>query len=580
MTGEKKHDDDPDFLDDDFVVEDIAGKGEDLDTLFDMPGKPKKGAPAGGPPSPADESPDDVLFTDHTKGLDPSFDATPQFAEGGDSTWTGEGLELEPNAQAKAKDAADNSSEEIDSQDEDFELDDQEQLEVVGAPEPEAAEAGDGIEQFENSGPFTVDDGEETNAGPLSSVGEPPQPGWEPLPETSMDALQEGADLARVEHSYEDAEGELVGAGVAGDGHDVVADADKLDRAARPIGPVHWETNRRGRLVASAAVLLLTLSGGAIVAFRPELVGLHLEPPRVELAKVLRPNVDIEVAVPKLPVSSSDPVAQVPTQSPVKPVTTDPNTTQPPVGPVAADPRKPDPVVPVTTDPQPQGPTNPGVPVVVVGPQPESGPWPVTPRQGAPGSQQSGLIRVSDDLKIGEHTFVPPPSSAAIQGVLPGSKAFAQLHNGNYFIGSVKGSDATSVTLKLVEEGGEITLQLDAIARLTEPGSADYAELQKVTAGFVRLTNNNRLVGGILSQIADDHVVLEFRKNRVMVPRSAIGALVQGNEDLTVRLDTTSEEDDWLRRLAERELGTGQPMMPPSTTTHRPTLPAQPRPPR
>ena len=200
--------------------------------------------------------------------------------------------------------------------------------------------------------------------------------------------------------------------------------------------------------------------------------------------------------------------------------------------------------------------------------------------QGAPGSHQSGLIRVGEDLKIGEHTYVPPPAAGGVQGVLPGSKAFAQLHNGNYFIGGVKTADAKSVTLRLEDGGGEITLQLDAIARLTELGSSDYAELQKVTSGFVRLLNNNRLVGGILSQIADDHVILEFRKNRVMVPRSAIGAVVQGDDDLSVRLDTTSEEDDWLRRLAERELGTGQPMMPPSPTTQKPALSTPPRPPR
>ncbi|HZN37987.1 MAG TPA: hypothetical protein VFD82_04245 [Planctomycetota bacterium] len=569
MTGEKKRDDDSDFLDDDFIVEDIAGKGEDLDNLFDMPGKPKK-APSGGSPAGADE--EDVLFTDHTKGLDPSFEGTPQFAESGGSTWSGEGLDLEPNARLKPKKDEGQESEEPEAQDEEFELDSDEQLEVVGAPE-----ASDGIEQFENSGPFTVD---ETQAG-QSANEEPAQPGWEPLPATDMDALHEGPELARVERSsYEDAEGELVGAGVGADGEeDVVADAEKVDRAAiRPIGPVRWETKRRGRLVASAAVLLFLVGGGAVVVFRPELVGLHLEPARVEQAKVLRPNVAIEVAVPRLPVSS-DPGTKVPTP-PVTPVAGDPPK-PPPVVPVAVDPPKPAPVVPVAGDPQkPPTPTNPVVPVVVVGPQPESGPWPVPVRQGAPGSHQPGLIRVSDDLKIGEHTFVPPPSAKGVEGVLPGSKAFAQLHNGNYFIGGVKTADAKSVTLRLEDGGGEITLQLDAIARLTELGSSDYAELQKVTTGFVRLTNNNRLVGGILSQIADDHVVLEFRKNRVMVPRSAIGAVVQGDDDLTVRLDTTREEDDWLRRLAERELGTGQPMMPPSPTNQKPALSAPPRPPR
>ena len=562
MTGEKKRDDDSDFLDDDFIVEDLGGKGEDLDKLFDMPAKPKK-APAAGDPT----DPDDVLFTDDTKGLDQSFEGTPQFAEGGPSTWNGDGLELEPNARPKPK-SEEEASSETEAQEEEFELDSEQQLEVVGAPED-----GDGIEQFENSSTFTVE-GEETQAGELSANEEPAQPGWEPLPETDMDALHEGADLARVERPAYEEEGELVGAGVGDDGHEVVADSDKIDRAAiRPIGAVRWEHKRRGRWVASAAIVLLLLGGGAVAVFRPELVGLHLEPPRVELAKVLRPNLSVDVEVPKLPVSS-DPVAQVPTPPPVTPVTVDPQ-------PVASDPRPTQPpVVPVVVDPQPQVPTNPVVPVVVVGPQPESGPWPVAARQGPPGTQQPGLIRVSEDLKIGEHTFVPPPSATAVQGVMPGSKAFAQLHNGNYFIGGVKKADATSITLKLVDEGGEITLQLDAIARLTELGSSDYAELQKVTTGFVRLTNNNRLVGGILSQIADDHVVLEFRKNRVMVPRSAIGAVVQGDDDLSVRLDTTSEEDNWLRRLAERELGTGQPMMPPSPTTQKPALSTPPRPPR
>jgi hypothetical protein len=98
---------------------------------------------------------------------------------------------------------------------------------------------------------------------------------------------------------------------------------------------------------------------------------------------------------------------------------------------------------------------------------------------------------------------------------------------------------------------------VEAIARLTELGSVDYEELQRVTSGFVRLRNNNRLVGGILSNIADDHVVLEFRKNRVILPRSLVGEVVQGESESAIRIDTTSEEDDWLRRLAEREVGAG-----------------------
>mgnify|MGYP000075343360 CR=1 FL=1 len=38
------------------------------------------------------------------------------------------------------------------------------------------------------------------------------------------------------------------------------------------------------------------------------------------------------------------------------------------------------------------------------------------------------------------------------------------------------------------------------------------------------------------SGIADDHVVLEFRSNRVMLPKSAIGEVVEGDNDAAVRL--------------------------------------------
>lgn len=71
----------------------------------------------------------------------------------------------------------------------------------------------------------------------------------------------------------------------------------------------------------------------------------------------------------------------------------------------------------------------------------------------------------------------------------------------------------------------------------------------------MRLTNSNKLVGGILSQVADDHVVLEFRSNRVILPRTAVGEVVESAGAEGLRFDLSGEEDDWLRKLAERELG-------------------------
>ena len=125
---------------------------------------------------------------------------------------------------------------------------------------------------------------------------------------------------------------------------------------------------------------------------------------------------------------------------------------------------------------------------------------------------------------------------------------------------------------------GEVTLERHELAQLTQLGSQDFEQLQRVTKGFVRLTNNNRLVGGILSKIADDHVVLEFRKNRVMLPKSAIGEIVSGeSEERTVRLDTTDEEESWVRELARRELGTGRGADPTRPEAEEPPAVSPPR---
>jgi hypothetical protein len=116
------------------------------------------------------------------------------------------------------------------------------------------------------------------------------------------------------------------------------------------------------------------------------------------------------------------------------------------------------------------------------------------------------------------------------------------------------------------------------LAKLTALGSSDYEELQRVTSGFVRLRNNNRLVGSILSSIADDHIVLEFRSNRVMLPKNAIDEVVQGEGEGGVRLGTTREEDDWVRQLSERQLGQPQAGPGPAGTGAGKTAP--PAPPR
>jgi hypothetical protein len=141
----------------------------------------------------------------------------------------------------------------------------------------------------------------------------------------------------------------------------------------------------------------------------------------------------------------------------------------------------------------------------------------------------------------------------AVEGVMPGLRAFALLRNGNFFVGRVKMVDAAALTLRTSE--GEVSLQREELVRVVGLGTADYEALQRATEGFVRLTNSNKLIGGILSQVADDHVVMEWRSNRVILPRSVVGSVVQGQQPDDVQFKLSAEEDAWLRSLAERELG-------------------------
>lgn len=724
MSGDIHDSDDADFLDEDFVVEDIAGKNEDLEDLFVAPGPGSAPAaqaapaareaevrgddvpPDGPSDAPGDDAavaatPDeeDMLFTDHTVGIDPSerFGERPGFAEQASSEWNGEALELDdevgvPATSAAAEAAAfdvelakakDSFTAELDSMlraEEDFELDSDKDLEVI---RDEAA--GDGISEFEQSGPFVLDDGDTlwrdelaereaaqpvgrevpvdddagVEAGADDEVALPlreaaqfadegePDGGWEPLPGTTVDQLSEVGEVQRADGDYGD-ESDVAVAAAPGsedledlgdvEGHDIYAEED--DEAV-VVGGAAVRSRRVLHLFASLAASLLILGGGAAVVMRPEWFGLEIAPERIERVEVPRPRVVVAVEEPPAPAtvvapgdpddggqppasggdpsgsdpSGSDPSGSDPTTDPgvppVEPVLPgDPGAPTDPGSPTGTgpgtDPAAPSdggaagaggtattPTVPagggiagttpgggagpdgvgVGTDPVAVGPstapsTAPDVPVVPDAPQgvieaPPGGPtttaWPVANGPVAAGTSTDGgqpLVRFGEGLLVGQLGSAGDRPVAAVDGVLPGARAFAQLRNGNYFIGSVKCVVGDTITLHV--EQGEVTLATAEIVSLTELGSADYEALQKATSGFVRLTNNNRLIGGILSRIADDHVVLEFRSNRVMLPKSAVGEIVQGEAESAVRLDTTHEEDSWLQKLVERQLGTGK----------------------
>jgi hypothetical protein len=755
MTGDTHNNDDADFLDEDFVVEDIVGKNDDLEDLFDEPAQPEAEdlAAADDPAdkADADKDEDDLLFTDHTEGLDAEEPfQKPTFAEDGESQWSGEELDLEsvgddtmgvPDATLEDEEAMadpelveakETFASELDSMlgdEEDFALDSEADLQLVG---------DDGISEFEQSGPFVLDDGEglwsdeaeaeADGAQPLAeqafaeqpgdeqpAVGAfddqeqddtfevaddqtmvaegnpfvnmthelPPEPvdaseaptqvgdgafdeldevaaaggaeaaaehvedgyeemqlldaaeggevggaGWEPLPATSVDALSEVDEIQRadeVEYDtsgyeedevYDEAEGDEPGyedeyaeheytpeelEGV--DGHDIYAE-DEDEHEAVVVGGPGSGRRRSWSLLLSLAASVMILGLAATVVVRPAWFGLSVEPEQVARVEVPRPRVELDVAEPpkveaavapnETQPSDTDPEAPTtaptsegPTQpNEVVPSETQPGETQPgetqPAGnqpgetqPGENQPNPTAPVDPPTAEdpPQPQigqgepstttpdvevAPTAGGTegPVAVDAPKPDS--WPVAPTAQEPEVEAKGetLARFGDNLLVGGMGQGDTSNGNALDGVLPGSRAFAQLHNGNYFIGKVKQIAGETITLRV--DTGEVTLPTIEIAQLTRLGSNDYDELQRATKGFVRLTNNNRLVGGILSRIADDHIVLEFRSNRVMLPKSVVGEIVSGEDDSNVRLGTTREEDNWLKKIAERELGNGR----------------------
>jgi outer membrane biosynthesis protein TonB len=553
MSGDNPRQDDPDFLDDEFVIEGLsdAEPQDDLDQLFALP--PQAGET---PQPPADDAAAaEELFTDHTAEIEPTqtFGAEqPQFAEDAPSQWNGNELELDDPSTTPAAFAPTTDAESAEPME--FALD--------GAEEPWQAEAAAGApEDFlglagqqddETSGEFADEAAEsdaqagEDDAAPAADADE-----YEPAPEEEYAAVDGGAEA-----------------------------------------PVYEFAPSRGSrfavVMGSIAATLALVAGAAVVVMRPQWLGIETGGTKLTVAKVERPHVDVELAMPAVvAVAPTEPTPIAPTPVEAQPAPSQPVANAEPVvapQPVAI-PTPPAATVEPTVVPQPvatvtapvvaptPAPAQPA-PVAVVPPTPVATPtasqpstqpvaatpvvaWPVARGAESPtvarARKSSGtLVRVGEDTMLGE-ADASAAERRAVDGVIPGVRAFAQLRNGNFFIGAVKSVDDERVTLRTAE--GEVTIGKVDLARLTGLGTSDYEALQKATEGFVRLTNSNKLVGGILSQIADDHVVLEFRSNRVILPRSAVGEVVAGQAAEGVRLGVTSEEDDWVRTIAEREIG-------------------------
>ena len=368
-------------------------------------------------------------------------------------------------------------------------------------------------------------------------------------------AEEPGASAPQVaeDGAYQDGGDEAYEAVAAGevDGHDIYADEGDEHDAVVIGGPGASRRRWGGALAAAAALVVVGLTAG--VLSRPDLFGVGVAPVRVERVELPRPVIAVQVAEPAKVDAPAPRVAVEQTSS------SDTAVAKAEVG-------------GASTVPQPAAKAEQTQPVDLVAsstpgstaaPDVVTGAWPAAPAaETAP--RGGALARFGDDLLVGGANVDSAAAAgvSALASVAPGSRAFAQLHNGNYFVGRVKKVAEAAITLRVAT--GEVTLPRDAVAQLTRLGSAEYEELQRATQGSVRLTNNQRLVGGILTRIADDHVVLEVRSNRVMLPKDSVGQILSGDDGREVRLGTTSEEDHWLRTIAARELGTGRGLEAPS----------------
>jgi hypothetical protein len=170
------------------------------------------------------------------------------------------------------------------------------------------------------------------------------------------------------------------------------------------------------------------------------------------------------------------------------------------------------------------------------------------------------MLPVGENLLVGDFTPRNDTDTSWLNVKL-GTKAFAQLRNGNFFVGSVKAVSANAVVLHVGNSDpprqttSEVTLPRGDIERVTALDSQEYQELQQATTGSLRLTNNNRLVGTILKSVADDFYVLQMRSDRIVVPKKTAKLITSNNEQLKFAPDSENDDEEaWLQEVAARQL--------------------------
>ena len=591
-------------------------KDEKSKTPQQPPAKPQQPKPSFAPAS--DETAEDLLFSTNASVVDPMKGESP-FDPTGRSEWPGRSmtpdemgvpvpaepgfmqaddelgidseqeLELIDSTSDANTSEASNDGEEIVLEDESNETED-----VVLEDEQSVHEAADAVAQGDDdllSGEvFVLDEGEpaEGQEGgqafgeqqdsdaeqPIEEDTEAEQQpeaeeGWEPL-----DAAAQGLEIEAEDNvddtqaedaaESEDQAIEFEDDAVAQDEFASTEEQGEFDselqgeEVAAPVmvAEAPRRTGRILRFAARLAAAAILVGGGAVVVVHPEWVGLTLEPELVERVQVARPNVSPRTPKPIPQVAQIDKPAAPAVEPAPAPMET----------PVAQ---------PVAVEPTPVEPQPVAQPEVTPVAQPEVAPQPMTENPIA-SANLPRYLPAGESLWVGEFDG-GTRATAEWASVTPGSKAFAQLQNGNFFIGSVKAVAQDAITLSVKQ--GEVFLAREEIKRVTTLDSRDYADLQRATQGFLKLSNDNRLVGEILQSVGDDHYVIQMHSDRIVVPRSAVQQVVERQGAEGVRFGTVGDEEQWLRGVAERQLEsqrvggkqTSEPKKPQQTQSKAPT---------
>ncbi len=587
-----------------FVLDDdVTGGAPDPSAPFDQFGGLEDGLPEA--PAPDPEHAEDVLF--HT---DPGTGRQAQgstFTEG-PTDWGGEALSAEDIGiptdvvspagplSGPAPDAASESESPIQPpEEEDIPV-----LDEVHEVDLDLADDVDfgGEEQSWDSPGATLDTlGEEEPGFQQLELGADINvPVDEPVYEEEAYAEEE------VEEEYDPIYGAEAMAAADEAGHDdeqafeseAEADYTEYDESYVEAGDQWGSTDKPRRRVplrmfaGLAAVIVVGLGTAAVL--KPEWLGMKIGPVLIDRTTVARPDLDLELSPPEALVGEAGPGVRpvIPVPDTTVPDTTVPDTTPPDT--TTPDTTPPDTTTPDTTNPDtttpdvaqttpdttPPGTTTPDTttpdvaqatpetgteepPTVEMTPSfnAEDDPDVVyinTNQKPKAAEKKKEEVEVGDDMLVGERSGVettemqPHPMSA---GLATGDQAFAQMNNGNFFVGNVKTITAGLITLRV--DRGEVTLDFNDLRVLGTASSPEFAAIQNSRPGFVRLANQNRLIGNIMKSGENGRVSLNIDAQQILIPAEEIEEVGRGTE-AGVRITAEEEDDAWIQQLIEQRI--------------------------